>query len=204
MAEMAAEREEDFNGKVEKEDFVEWWVEKVEEMHTDLKEYQLKRTESDFDDDEGLFGDDDDSTIGRRGEKDRILSKYLLRSMPQRTSSKREYEYYKFTFRVENNPKLFSTTGNVCTVRAKDMSHLTKALKSDLGISHRTDIEIWYYDDEPQEQKYRQAEGLKDLYYASKGVCPRGGHKLSVHVVDSRFGFRRCDTSSSNVPHSAR
>merc|ERR1719324_664305 len=110
MAEMAAEREEDFDprkGTVEEEDFVDWWVENAEDMHKVLKNYQLKRTDSDFDDDEGLFGDDDDSLMGGGGsEKNRILSKYSRRGVTRRTSSSSKREY-KFTFRVENNPSLF-------------------------------------------------------------------------------------------------
>merc|ERR1719498_1887851 len=55
MAEMSVEGD----GKVDEEAFVDWWLDNADDMHKDFKKYLLKRTDSDFDDDEGLFGSDE-------------------------------------------------------------------------------------------------------------------------------------------------
>ena len=113
-------------------------------------------------------------------QKGRGVSGYVRRS------SRKEY---KFTFRVENNKQLFDSFDTVCTVRARDMKELKKNLKYDLRIGNSTDIDIYYYDEAFMRET--RPRDLDDLYHASKGVCPKGGHKLMIHVVDSRVGLRR-------------
>ena len=122
----------------------------------------------------------------RHSAKNRILNKYQRKGVGRRTSSSREH---KFTFHIEDNPKLFGGYDNICTVRAKKLDDLKRNLKHDLRISHRTDIDIYYYDEACMREV--RPRDLEDLFHASKGVCPKGGHKLSIHVVDCRKGLRR-------------
>jgi membrane associated rhomboid family serine protease/Ca2+-binding EF-hand superfamily protein len=178
------------DGKVTGDEFEDWWLDNCETFHKDLKKYMTRRADSDFDDDEGLFGSDDDDNLTAGSRKKRILSKYQRKgARPSRTSSGSKRKEMKFTFRIEDNPQLFSGRDKICTVRAKDMDDLKKNLKYDLRIESRTDIDVYYYDEAFKGDV--KPRDLEDLFVASKGVCPKGGHKLSIHVVDARVGLRR-------------
>eukprot|EP01043_Picozoa_sp_COSAG02_P029232 COSAG02_NODE_1810_length_10825_cov_43.150848_7_plen_369_part_00 len=105
---------------------------------------------------------------------------------PEQEDSSAEHT---FTFHVEHNPALFSGHDKMFTVCAKDMSELKKAVKSDLGIRASTDIDIYYYDE--AFKRNTRPRDLDDLCHASMAVCPKGGQKLAIHVVDSRIGLQR-------------
>merc|ERR1719181_817594 len=120
------------DGKVTGDEFEDWWLDNCETFHKDLKKYMTRRADSDFDDDEGLFGSDDDDNLTAGSRKKRILSKYQRKgARPSRTSSGSKRKEMKFTFRIEDNPQLFSSRDKICTVRAKDMDDLKKNLKYD-------------------------------------------------------------------------
>ena len=95
----------------------------------------------------------------------------------------------KFTLRVENNPALFSASDVVCTIQVKNLSDLKKAVKHAIGVDGSIDVDVYYYDEQFESQT--QPRSLADLQNASKGICPEGGYKLPIYVVDARVGLHR-------------
>jgi hypothetical protein len=95
----------------------------------------------------------------------------------------------KFTLRVDDNPTLFSADDVAYTVQVKDLPDLKKTIKHALRVDSSIDVDVYYYDEQFGSQT--KPRSLVDLQNASKGLCPEGGHKLSIHVVDARLGLQR-------------
>ena len=186
---------EDPKGRPTESQFVDWWVDSAEELHKVFRARD-RGSDSEIDEDHGLFGSDDDARSARSGgsARKRIQSKYQRKfGGSPRKESKKEM---KFTFKVEPNQRLFDGLDHIVTVKAADLDALKSKLKYDLRIRTETDVDVYYYDEAfMRDVKPRD---LDDLFHASKGVCPKGGHKIAIQVVDHRYGLRRDSETDDN------